>query len=342
VIRRAALLLAALVCAGCVRDSESEPIRRYLVYSKGGMWPNHTIWIGDVDGRNMRRLTRGEHGLVSPDGEAIAITRPSGVRLMRPDGSEERELGRGRAAGWFADSRGLLVFRRDALVSVDTEDGDESVLVPDIALLRGWTVSPDGERLAYGLARKEARSGECGEYSDVYVVDGDGGSRRRLTRDGRSSDPIWGDGTIAFAREPVKPPCALPKSGIWTMGENGKDLRAILPRAPRRFAWNGYYGLRPHSWVSGGSLLIAGVRTEWGDELALVDTRTRRIRRPDLDPRPVYRRHMYVDYVSRDGRHVLATGCGAEYPCTISIFSVPRRRIRDLITGRVGEAHWNR
>jgi hypothetical protein len=155
------------------------------------------------------------------------------------------------------------------------------------------------------------------------VVDGDGGSRRRLTRDGRSSDPIWGDGTIAFAREPVKPPCALPKSGIWTMGENGKDLRAILPRAPRRFAWNGYYGLRPHSWVSGGSLLIAGVR-------------------PDLDPRPVYRRHMYVDYVSRDGRHVLATGCGAEYPCTISIFSVPRRRIRDLITGRVGEAHWNR
>jgi hypothetical protein len=341
-MRAAAIFLAALVCAGCVRDSEPEPIRRYLVYSKGPEWPNHTIWIGDVDGRKMRRLTRGEYGLVSPRGEVIAITRPSGVRLVRPDGSEEREIGRGSAAGWFADSRHLLVFRRDALVSVDTDDGDENVLVPDTALLRGWTVSPDGERLAYGLARKEPRFGDCGEYSDVHVVDSEGGSRRQLTHDGRSSDPVWGHGRIAFAREPVKPPCALPKSGIWTMDENGDALSPILPQAPRRFAWNGYYGLQPHGWVSGGSLLVAGVRTEWGDELALVDTKTRRIRRPDLDPRPVYRRHMYVDYVSRDGRHVLATACGAEYPCTISIFSVPDGRARHLVTGRVGGAHWNR
>jgi hypothetical protein len=62
------------------------------------------------------------------------------------------------------------------------------------------------------------------------------------------------------------------------MGENGDELRPILPQAPRRFAWNGYYGLQPHGWVTGGSLLVAGVRTEWGDELALVDTQTTGIR----------------------------------------------------------------
>lgn len=340
--RAAALLAAAVICAGCVRDSEPEPIRRYLVYSKGPAWPNHTIWIGDVDGRNMRRLTRGEYGLVSPDGELIAITRPSGVRLLRPAGTEEGDVGRGRAAGWFADSRRLLLFRGEALVSVDTDGGDENVLVPDTALLRGWSVSPDGDRLAYGLARKQARSGECGEYSDVYVVDSDGGSRRRLIHDGRSSDPVWVADRIAFAREPVKPPCALPRSGIWTMRDDGSEVAPLVREAPRRFAWNGYYGLRPHGVVRGRPLLLAGVRTEWGDELALVDRRNGRIRRPDLDPHPVYRRNMYVDHVSRDGRYVLATACGAEYPCTISIFSVATRQARDLVTGRVSGAHWNR
>jgi hypothetical protein len=89
VTRAAALLAAALVTAGCVHGSDEEPIRRYLVYSKGPVWPNHAILIDDVDGRKMRRLTRGEYGLVSPDGRLIAITRPSGIALMRPDGTEK-------------------------------------------------------------------------------------------------------------------------------------------------------------------------------------------------------------------------------------------------------------
>jgi hypothetical protein len=341
VIRPAALLAAALVAGGCADDSSEEPIRRHLVYTKAVGLPAKAVWIGDVDGRKMRRLTRGDYGLVAPDGRIVAISTGSETHTIGVDGRDEEVVSRGRPAAWFSDSRHLLVFRGDALVSVDVEDGDATDLVPDANLLRGWSVSPDGNRLVYGLARKESRLGQCGEYIDIYAVDRDGGSRRRITDDGRSSDPVWGDGRIAFAREPVKPPCVMPKSGIWTIGADGNDARPILRQAPRRFAWNGYYGLRPHGWVSGRPLLVAGVRTEWGDELALVDLRSKRIRRPDLDPRPVYRRHMYVDHVSRDGRYVLATGCGAEFPCTISIFSVLERRARHLVTGRVGNAHWN-
>lgn len=341
-IRRAALLAAALVSVGCVRDSDSEPIHRFLVYTKEVGWPHKPILIGDVDGRDMRLLTRGEYGLVSPDGRAVAVARGSETRTIRPDATGESLLGRGKPAGWFADSRHLLVFRARELVSVDTEDGDSTVLVPEVNLLRGWSVSPEANQLVYGLARKESRWGQCGEYIDVYVVDRDGRSRRRLTDDGRSSDPVWGDGGIAFAREPVKPPCVMPKAGIWAMGSDGSDVHPVVRQAPPRFAWNGYYGLRPHGWVTGRSLLLAGVRTEWGDELALVDLRNARIRRPDLDPRPRYRRSMYVDHVSRDGGYVLTTGCGAEYPCTISIYSVLGHRARHVVTGRVGNAHWNR
>jgi hypothetical protein len=51
---------------------------------------------------------------------------------------------------------------------------------------------------------------------------------------------------------------------------------------------------------------------------------------------------MYVEQVSRDGRFVLSTACGAENPCTISIFSVLEHPARDVVTGKVGNAHWNR
>lgn len=333
---------AALIVAGCAGDSDRKPIHHYLVYTSEVGGPNKSILIGDLEGRKMRRLTRGEYGLVSPDGGIVAIARGAETRTIRPDGRGEELVGRGKPAGWFSDSRHLLVFRGGRLLSVDIEGGDSAALVADVNLMRGWSVSPSGSRLAYALAEKESPRGACDEDVDVYLVGADGGSRDRLTHDGRSSDPIWGDERIAFAREPQAPPCVLPKAGIWAMREDGSDVRALVPQAPRRFAWNGYYGLRPHGWVSGRPLLLAGVRTEWGDELALVDLRSRRIRRPDLDPDPRYRRSIYVDQVSRDGRHVLGLACGAEYPCTIQIFSVTTRRYRNVITGQVGDPDWNR
>jgi hypothetical protein len=341
VIRRAALVAAALVTVGCVRDSGSEPIRRHLVYTKAGGLPQKAVWIGDVDGRNMRRLTRGDYGLVSPDGRLVAIARGSEARTIGTDGTGEKVVSRGAPLGWFSDSGHLLVVRGDELVSVDTTDGEAKVLVRDEVLLRGWSVSPNDNRLAYALARKQDPWGLCREDVDIFVVDADGGSRRRLTSDGRSSDPVWGEATIAFARHPVEPECLAPKAGVWTMETDGSGARPIVRRAPRRFAWNGYYGLRPHGWAKERPLLLAGVRTEWGDELALVDTRTKRIRRPDLDPHPRTKRFVYVEHASRDGRHVLGSPCGANGPCTVQIFSVLENRAR-LITGRVGDAHWNR
>ena len=340
-IRAAALLAAAALAGGCAGGSDRASVRLHLVYTKS-VSSRHTIWIGDAAGRHMRRLTRGDNGFVSPDGSKVAFSRASDVRVIGDDGGGDHAVARGRPMGWFPDSRHLLVVRGGGLVSVDVEGGDARLLVPKAELLRGWSISPSGERLVYALAKRTSRRGLCGDDLDLFVVDRDGRSRRRITRDGRSSDPTWGAERIAFARHPVDPKCLTPRAGIWTIRPDGSDARPIVRRAPHRFAWDGYYGLRPYAWVRGRPLMLAGVLTEWGDELALVDTRTGRIRKPDLIRDPRYAAAMYVDYVSRDGRYALGTACGAESPCTIRVFSVLELRARTLFTGRVGDAHWNR
>lgn len=353
-IRRAALLVAALVCAGCVPDSDDKPRGTYLAYTQHLSWPKATIWIGDAEGRSMRRLTAGFSPLVSPDGRRVAFNRcvtpsqdcrtglaPGELYTVSPRGGEpERVSGSFSADGWFPDSRHLLSVD-GAMVKLDVETGEETVLARPSRELLGWSISPAGDDVVYAVLGKGVPTHICPFKGDLFVARADGGGTRRLTSEGRDSDPVWVDDSILLARE--RQGCAAtPASGIWRMRPDGTEMRPIVHVAPRRFAWNGYYGLRPHGVVTGRPLLLAGVRTEWGDELALLDLRTGRLRRPDLDPRPRYTRSMYVDHVSRDGLHVLATGCGAEWPCTISVFSVRDRRVRDVVTGRVGDAHWNR
>jgi hypothetical protein len=353
VIHRAALLVAALTCAACAGNSDQEPVARYLAYAQHLGWPKTTIWIGDVDGRRMRRLTSGFRPLVSPDGRRVAFHRclvasancrvgldPGPLYVVSPEGGDPELVSRSFFAdGWFPDSRHLLGVG-SAIVKLDVETGQESVLARPPRQVIGWSISPAGDEVVYAVLGEGVPTDICPFDGDLFVAKADGGGTRRLTSEGRDSDPVWLDDEILFARE--KRGCGPPASGIWMMRRDGTETRSIVRVAPRRFAWNGYYGLRPHGRVQGGRLVLTGVRTEWGDELALLDLRTGRIRRPDLDPHPRYRRWMYIDNVSRDGRHVLATACGAAGPCTISIFSVVDREARHLVTGRVSEAHWNR
>ena len=356
--RRAAILAAVLFSAGCSLDSNTDDqprTARYLVYTKHVGLAAESVWIGDVDGRSMRRLVRGYGGLVSPDGRTVAFHRctgsfddcqlgdaPVAVYVVEPERGDPRRVeGITQAQQWFPDSRHLLAWRAGRLVRVDTGGDGRDVLVENADLLRGWSVAPDG-RLAYAQARKDEPWGLCREDVDVYVVGADGRGRRRLTTDGRSSDPVWAAGGIAYARHPVRPGCTSPAAGIASMRQDGSSRRDIVFPAPARFASNGYYGLRPYGLVRGRPLLLAGVRTEWGNELVLVDTRNGRVRRPDLDRRPRRTRPMYVGYVSTDGRHAVGTACGAEFPCSINVYSVLEGRGRTLASGRVAGAHWNR
>ena len=70
------------------------------------------------------------------------------IALVRPDGSETRELGRGEEPAWTPDS-GRLVFRRDGGLWTVPVEGTAATPIPDTERAREPAVSPDGSRLAY-------------------------------------------------------------------------------------------------------------------------------------------------------------------------------------------------
>jgi hypothetical protein len=338
--RAALLAAAALLCAACGTEDGTAPSAalpsKHLVYTKAVGKPRQAVWIGEVNGTRMRRLTRGRYGLVSPDGRTIAISRRGGIYTIDPSGRGERFIAWAQPAGWLPDSRHLLAFRRKAFVNIDLDD--RSVDVIEGREVTTWSVSPDGTALAYDVYLARPPAGECG--FEIYSAQIDGSSKRRLTTGGRSSHPVWGTDSILFAYRPVGTGCFKPR--IWQMGTEGGQRAPVMRTLPNRFAVLGRYGVRPSAWVSRSPLLLATIPTEFGAELALVNVRSGRARVPDLDRRRPREQPMYVDHPSRDGRHVVGASCGFEGPCTIRIYSVAAGRARELITGNVRYPHWNR
>jgi Tol biopolymer transport system component len=239
VIRRAALLAVALVVSACMGESDDEPVTRYLLFTKAIDQPEQAVWIGDVDGSKMHRLTRGVYGLVSPDGTKIAVSRRAGVFTVNPDGGGEDFIARGRPAEWLPDSRHLLATQGDALVNIDVGDG--SVAVIDRRKGGTWRISPDGKSIAYDIYRDPPGPREC--WFDIYTARVNGDSKRRLTTGGRSSNPVWGDDWIAFAYRPPGTGCFAPR--IWKMRPDGSEKQPIMKELPRRLSSSGYYGVEP-------------------------------------------------------------------------------------------------
>jgi hypothetical protein len=246
----------------------------------------------------------------------------------------------GHARLWSPDGKRLLAgVAKLAVVDV----GSGRVRVIARGGLYGFGFSPDGRRLVYARAPRESLEGICGARIDLYAADLNDGSPTRLTHDGRSAFPVWGPRRIAFMRMPRRlrfDDCFAP--GIWNVRPDGTDLQPIVARAPRALSRAGYYGLQPVAWLNGGDLLV-GVRTEWGNEAAVLDTRTRQLRRLLLHSGKAPRRSaqaFYVDEASRDGR--LALGAGGNEKVTISIIRVSDGRPTFTVRGAVCCPDWNR
>ena len=89
------------------------------------------------------------------------------IVLVRPDGSQTRELGRGEEPVWTPDSR-QVVFRRDGILWVVGAEGGAATPIPGTDGAREPAVSPDGGSLAYVRSQR-------GGLHDLWVVPLQGG-----------------------------------------------------------------------------------------------------------------------------------------------------------------------
>ena len=81
------------------------------------------------------------------------------------------------------------------------------------------------------------------------------------------------------------------------MNPDGSNVKPVIDRAPARLAGDGLYGLQPLAWLDGDHILT-GIRSDNGNQGAVLDTKSGKLRRlPD-----------YADEASRDGRFVVGSG----------------------------------
>jgi len=181
-------------------------------------FPNlkYEIYVMDIDGGNLRRLTETEaaedHPAWSPDGSKILFDADYDgdgfyeLYTMNPDGTDITRLTANAANDQFADwspDGAQIAFSsdRDGNWGIYIMDADGSNQRPltintDWELMPAW--SPDGEQIAFiGLVPSSRNT-------DVFVMNADGSQVRQLTdTPGFDESPAWSpDGSrIAFQTE---------------------------------------------------------------------------------------------------------------------------------------------
>jgi hypothetical protein len=301
-IRAAAAAVLVLAASGCLGGMSAAPVERHLVYVKETTG-HPVVWIAHVDGSGARRLARGSTAVLTPDGRTVAIGRSGGIFLVSSHGGSERRLTARhlRPQAWSPDGQTLVATASTAravyaLVALDRATGRSHVLAR--GSLYGFSFSPKGNELVYSRAPEPTFEGICGDQFDLYTTDVTGGKTKRVTHDGLSAFPAWGDAGIAFTHFPSSgDPSDCSANGVWTMDADGSNVQVVIARAPDEITLAGYYGFQPLAWLDKERVLV-GLRTDSGTEGTVLDTKTGKLRRLGD----------YTDLASSDGRFSIGSG----------------------------------
>jgi Tol biopolymer transport system component len=167
--RRVLVDHAAVGCPSGFYDYDTcpswSPDGRTLYYVRGS-----ALWSIGSDGRSRHQMTTGIRGgpQVSPRGDWLAFTRDdndpnvSGVWLIRPDGTDERHLLRGayvapKVLGWVPHRREVYVHGGGAghQTLVISSSGKRHRIGRHFRNGGLVSLSPDGERIAWTVARSD-------------------------------------------------------------------------------------------------------------------------------------------------------------------------------------------
>ncbi len=312
-----ALLVAATACSGSGGSDDktstpAAPAERHLTFVGGELEATErqteaksSVWIADPNGANARKLTNGFVGLLSPDGKTVAVQRlGKGIFLVSSDGKETKELTAApqlRPQAWSPDGKyvyatadaGNAVVR---LAAIDRDSGKVKTIAT--GSLYGLDTSPDGKQIVYSRAPQATEQGICGDQFDLYVANLDGSGAKRITTDGLSAFPVWGEGGIAFTHFPggtALSDCGA--AGIGTIQADGSSRKTVIDRMTETLTLLGFYGFQPLGWLGSDKLLV-GLRSDAGTEGAVLDVGSGKLRRLN----------QMADQASSDGRFSLGSG----------------------------------
>jgi dipeptidyl aminopeptidase/acylaminoacyl peptidase len=192
------LLLGALFAA---------PAQARLVYVKRAASATPLVYHAEDDGRRARLLGSGHSPTVSPDGNWVAyVTVPRSsdeleeLVLVPVAGGARRLLSRARSITELRFSPGsthlaaVIQERRVRVYDIAQDTTTDTAR----GFIRGYSFSPDGTLLAFGVATGPA----VGAASDIYVVPLDRSvERRRVTTTGDALNPVWGVQEIVYDRQ---------------------------------------------------------------------------------------------------------------------------------------------
>jgi TolB protein len=161
---------------------------------------NSEIYVLDLQGRIIKRLTR--HRSIdtaptwSPDGQFIAFssdrTGSPQIYLMDSDGLNVRRLtyqgGYNDSPVWSSRADRITFVSRTKggrfdLASIDTAGYDYRILT-EVGQNENPHFSPDGKHIIFSSTRLGSR--------EIFTMDITGRNQRRLTRQGKCSNPSWG------------------------------------------------------------------------------------------------------------------------------------------------------
>jgi Tol biopolymer transport system component len=262
-----------------------------IAWVAGSSSSSSHVWLANADGTHRHRLGTGTQPLLSPNGSLVGASTGSfhgaALTVFSASGSGPRRFFRAAnatavAQAWSPDSRYLAVVLSGTdpfsvagsrLAVIDTSTSRVRVLANGV--IYGASFAPDSpDRLAYAVAATTALSARV----NIHVVGADGSHRMRLTRDGRSLNPVWGPQAIAFDRERLRS-LAAPAYQIWLMRSDGTRRRRITDLRVGAL----FDGLVPLGFSGDGMRLLAEYEGQDTSQAWALTVATHRLRRLEID-----------------------------------------------------------
>ena len=212
--------------------------RSALTYTTGSV--NPAVWLANANGKQARRLGHGSQPLIAPSGSAVAATatgtKGAALLIYHSGSSTQHYFSLGKvnavADAWSPDSRYLAIElssvnpggKGSGLAVIDTKTNKVTTIATGSVC--GVSFAPRRpDRIVYGQA---PGSFACfNGRVNVFTATATGTSRRQLSHDGHSLNPVWGPHSIAFDRATMRGKTEAPEYQVWLMRSDGSHLRQV-------------------------------------------------------------------------------------------------------------------